>query len=332
MSVRIQSKRLFLTYSQCTLSKQTLYDHLLLLSYPIEKLLVAEETHEDGGTHFHAIVIFKSKPNIRNASYFDVRDFHPKWEILRSLADAIKYTTKEDATPLSNFDYKSLCKKGKKEAVDYILKSCDEGTHPDEILVGCIKLFPELLSSATSLGYFIARAAKGVHMFLPIYEFNTFALSTTDKARIELWAETVRTMVRGHRIGMRSMWFLGDTRLGKTALARSIGPHWYMQSNWNLTNICDQPGVYGVLDDIEWDFIKNFYKGILGCQSEVDLCDKFYRKKRYQLGYPVIVCTNEAPVVDNSVATWLRGNVDFYKLKSAVTPNSIITPFERFII
>lgn len=326
MPFNFHAKAAFLTYPQCNASKQLLYDHLLKLNHPIEKLLVAQETHEDGNPHFHCLIIFKSKPHIRNERYFDYEGFHPNIQGCRSVRKTIEYITKTDKNPISNFEW--ITTNTKEAAVKFIFEQVELGTHPDEILVECIRAFPNLLTNATSIGHFISRAAKGVTMQLPIYELDSFSLSNTDRDRIKNWRESVSTMDRGVRSNTRSMWFVGPSRLGKTCLARSIGPHWYIGHTWNLTKICDEQGVYGVLDDIEEEWIIKNMKALLGCQKDVSLHDKFYRKKEFKLGYPVIVCTNELPVVTNKQAEWLRVNVDFFCIKNSILPNNPCIDFE----
>lgn len=164
-------------------------------------------------------------------------------------------------------------------------------------------------------------------MQMPLYELGTFSLSESDRNRIEAWREMVATMARGDRATARSLWFVGPTRMGKTCLARSIGPHWYIGHNWNLTKICDEEGVYGVLDDIEDEWLIRNMKALLGCQKDVSLHDKFYRKKEFKLGYPVIICTNELPTVNNKQAEWLRSNVDFYQINNSILPNNLCIDF-----
>lgn len=331
MTFKFQGKHCFLTYPRCDAGKQAIYDHLLALSFPVDRLLVAEEKHEDGGQHIHAYLAFKSRPCIRNQHYFDIRGFHPNIQTVRRVRDVINYITKEDGDPLSNFEWKDK-KSAKAEAVQSIMAQIEQRKHPDEILVDVINSHPELLLGSTAISHFIQRASKGISMSMPIYELSTFSLSHVDKARIELWSSQVANMERGDRTGARSMWFIGPSRMGKTCLARSIGNHWYMQTNFNLTNICDEEKVYGVLDDIDWDILSKFFKGLLGCQKDVDLHDKFCRKKRFTLGYPVIICTNEPPILSNEQAQWLRKNVDFYKINHSVLPNSPVINFEKYNI
>lgn len=110
------------------------------------------------------------------------------------------------------------------------------------------------------------------------------------------------------------MWFIGPSRFGKTALARSIGRHWYMQGVWCIDNLSDEEHVYGVLDDIPWESLRFQYRSLLGCQKDVTYTDKYRAKKTFQMGYPVIVCTNELPEFSNEEKNWLRVNVDFYDI------------------
>lgn len=330
MSFRLNAKAVFLTYPRCSINKQSIYDHLLSLHHPVDKILVAQEHHEDGGLHIHALIIFKSKINIRNERYFDFESYHPNIQGCRSVKKTIEYITKTDTEPISNFNWKE--RDDPEAAVKFILEQVEQGVNQDEILVECIKSNPSLLKSASNIGYFITRASRGIRMQMPIYELSSFSLSITDYHRIKEWGDNIRTMDRGQRTTARSMWFMGPSRLGKTCLARSIGPHWYCGHNWNLAKICDEEGVYGVLDDIEEDWLLKNMKALIGCQRDVSLHDKFWRKKEFKLGYPVIICTNNPPTVSNEQANWLRSNVDFYFINHSILPDNECFDFSLYNI
>lgn len=55
---KFRARKLFLTYPQCEDSKEDLYDFLLktLENKGITQMVIAQETHQDGGHHLHAYV------------------------------------------------------------------------------------------------------------------------------------------------------------------------------------------------------------------------------------------------------------------------------------
>lgn len=54
----------------------------------------------------------------------------------------------------------------------------------------------------------------------------------------------------------------------------------------------DDDAKYMVMDDFEWKYVPN-KKQLIGCQAEVELTDKYVRKKTKKWGKPVIYLCNE---------------------------------------
>ena len=145
---------------------------------------------------------------------------------------------------------------------------------------------------------FVDRMAKPVMLHEPLRDFNAtnfpglfrdvHLLGIFTGFRLQLFADN------DERLGRKSLWITGASRLGKTVLARSLGEHWYMNSSWNL-EAHDDRASYGILDDIEWESMKRYYKGILGCQTDITVTDKYKKKSKIRHGVPVIVITNNLP-------------------------------------
>jgi len=76
---RIQSKQLFLTYSQCPLDGADVANRLtnLLTPYGIICSRVGTEQHQDGGNHLHCFFKLNSRFETRNQRFFDLDDYHP---------------------------------------------------------------------------------------------------------------------------------------------------------------------------------------------------------------------------------------------------------------
>lgn len=76
MSFRIQSKNIFLTYSNVEQQGWDAFTKEELLEFLSSKcpggyVIVCQEQHEDGSPHFHAVMQFRRKPDIRNSRFFD---------------------------------------------------------------------------------------------------------------------------------------------------------------------------------------------------------------------------------------------------------------------
>lgn len=85
---------MFLTYAQCTLDLETVKFHLTLKPH-VKYAIICEEKHEDGNTHFHAVISFTKKMDFRNPRHFDIESFHPKIEPVKSLAKSVNYVKKD---------------------------------------------------------------------------------------------------------------------------------------------------------------------------------------------------------------------------------------------
>jgi len=53
---------------------------------------------------------------------------------------------------------------------------------------------------------------------------------------------------------------------------------------------------YLVIDDVQWESLTKFYKGIVGAQTEVTLTDKYRKKTRITWGCPCIILCNRLPL------------------------------------
>lgn len=328
MSFRLQARHVLLTYSQCPLDKDKVFDHLSLLTN-ILHILVGQESHQDGHPHLHVYVGFQTKPNIRDQKFFDIEGFHPNIAI-RPKKIAIQYVTKQDKNPKGNFEWEQGSKI--QQAYKKIMQCKEEGKSSNEIFHQAIAVDNSLIRCATSLSFYIKQLEYKPVGSSARFPMESFSLSVLDEARLAIWSNKVATMQRGDRRACRSLWFLGPSMFGKTSLARSLGNHWYMQNMWNIEKICDNDNYYGVLDDISWDSIKLSYKSILGRQMEVELCDKYKKKQTFLLGYPAIVCTNTLPEFTTDERDWLKENVDFIVINHSVLPSNPVHHFEKINI
>ena len=90
----------------------------------------------------------------------------------------------------------------------------------------------------------------------------------------------------------KSLILWGASRLGKKEFARVIDKHWYMCTDWDVTQV-NADSKYGVIDDIPSERFL-YWKSFLGYQRQFTVTDKFY-KKQIIWGKPVIWLSNDDP-------------------------------------
>lgn len=91
---KFDSQSFFLTYAQCDLEIQTLYDWLASLQ-TLVWCRIAKEKHADGQPHLHAVGRYQKRVQTRNARHFDIQGFHPNIQGVRSVLKSLAYVAKD---------------------------------------------------------------------------------------------------------------------------------------------------------------------------------------------------------------------------------------------
>jgi len=87
------AQTIFLTYAQCTLTKEELLHHLNLL-FEIKDYAIALELHSDGHPHLHAFLKLERKIHKTTPDFADIEGFHPNITAPRSIKAVITYVQK----------------------------------------------------------------------------------------------------------------------------------------------------------------------------------------------------------------------------------------------
>lgn len=101
MSFRINAKNFFLTYSNVEqqgwleFTKDELATFLNAIP-GVEYVITCREVHEDGSPHFHAVVRFEKKKDIRNNRFFDFNGVHPNIQACQNPSASINYCKKDN--------------------------------------------------------------------------------------------------------------------------------------------------------------------------------------------------------------------------------------------
>lgn len=109
---QLNSSQLFLTYAQCSLTKERA---LALLSdkfmdHDVLEYVVAEEKHANGDPHLHCYFKLGKAWRTRDPLSLDIAGFHGNYQGCRSAKNVMKYCTKEE-NYVANIDVAALLHK-----------------------------------------------------------------------------------------------------------------------------------------------------------------------------------------------------------------------------
>lgn len=316
-SFRFNSQQAFLTYSQAAdLTKEIILNHFKsfsISSHHVVRIVVAMESHEDGGQHFHVYLKFSGKPNSRDPRLFDILDYHPNIQSrIRSVKNVLDYIKKDG-------DFIGFELRGD-EWVEWDCTTTtkrtwgdmfDESKTAEEFLSNVLESFPR----DYALGYdrLESMARKHFRRPTPPYEPPFGKDSFNSVPELEDWYEK---NITDSPLRPQSLILVSPTRYGKTLWARSLGEHFYMCGLFNMDQF-NPDAKYGVFDDIPVEFFKHSYKQWLGCQSDFDITDKYRKKIHVYFGRPAIFLMNPPEyekIPEFWDADWIEGNVVTVKL------------------
>lgn len=98
----MDTKEFFLTWPRCADPKEEIMNGIRLLP-DLEWAFLAQELHQDGTPHIHALLGFTKRKSVKNPDYFDFLTpsrSHANIQKMRSRLDSIAYLKKSDPSPL----------------------------------------------------------------------------------------------------------------------------------------------------------------------------------------------------------------------------------------
>lgn len=123
-------------------------------------------------------------------------------------------------------------------------------------------------------------------------------------------------------IRQKSLVLFGETRLGKTVWARSLGKHIYFCGLYSGAEAMRYKDVeYAVFDDMQLKFVPQ-YKNWLGCQKQFQVKILYKDPVIIDWGKPCIWLSNDDPRLEPHLSEtdiqWLEGNCVFVNLREPI--------------
>ena len=156
-----------------------------------------------------------------------------------------------------------------------------------------------------------------------IQSIDSFPDSGVELSRYTDTAATnnhTKLILRPNQHRPKCLCIIGPSRLGKTLVARSFGPHSYFHGQWNVEQY-NPDGLYNVFDDIKGQLDGFDFKSFMGAQSDVSVTDKYHKKRTIRNGKPAIYLSNKDPLTTRRGREdhpWLHANCIFVYINSPI--------------
>nr|WLJ59197.1 replication initiation protein [Chilli leaf curl virus] len=300
---QIYAKNYFLTYPQCSLTKEEALSQLQNLSTPTNKLFirVSRELHENGEPHLHVLIQFEGKFKCQNNRFFDLvsprrpAHFHPNIQGAKSSSDVKAYVEKDgDFIDFGVFQVDGRSARGgQQSANDAYAEAINSGSKAAALNILREKAPKNYVLQFHNLNANLDR------IFTPPLEVyvSPFCSSSFDQVPEELeeWAAENVVSAAARPLRPVSIVIEGDSRTGKTLWARSLGPHNYLCGHLDLSpKVYSNDAWYNVIDDVDPHYLKHF-KEFMGAQRDWQSNTKYGKPVQIKGGIPAIFLCNPGP-------------------------------------
>ena len=273
---RLRSKKLFLTYPQCTVDPS---EALRQLSAVVSATghVIAREKHADGNSHLHVYLEAAETMVINAAEDLDLTvdgtTYHGNYQAVRSSSAVKKYVTK-DGDFITNLNLEPSTISPWKRARD--AATSDGLSAAIAILEECPKASRDLCINGDRI---IKNLASLSSKKLKItYDLSTFGWT-------EPWDGKTHTLV-----------IYGGTNLGKTSLAKALLPDALLTRHLDKLREYDGTRYTGIiLDDMSFKHLHREAQIALVDRHEDTQVHVRYAVAEIPAGTPVIITTNSLP-------------------------------------
>nr|URM59574.1 replication-associated protein [Tomato yellow leaf curl virus] len=300
---QIYAKNYFLTYPQCSLTKEEALSQLKNLSTPTNKLFirVSREFHENGEPHLHVLIQFEGKFKCQNNRSFDLvsstrsAHFHPNIQGAKSSSDVKAYVEKDgDFIDFGVFQVDGRSARGgQQSANDAYAEAINSGSKAAALNILREKAPKDFVLQFHNLNANLDR----IFQEPPAPYISPFLSSSFNQVpdELEVWVSENVMSSAARPWRPNSIIIEGDSRTGKTMWARSLGPHNYLCGHLDLSpKVYSNDAWYNVIDDVDPHYLKHF-KEFMGAQRDWQSNTKYGKPIQIKGGIPTIFLCNPGP-------------------------------------
>nr|QPN01184.1 Replication associated protein C1 [Tomato yellow leaf curl virus] len=300
---KINAKNYFLTYPNCSLSKEEALSQLKNLETPTNKkyIKVCREFHENGEPHLHVLIQFEGKYQCKNQRFFDLSSptrsahFHPNIQAAKSSTDVKTYVEKDgDFIDFGVFQIDGRSARGgQQSANDAYAEALNSGSKSEALNILKEKAPKDYILQFHNLNSNLAR----IFQEPPAPYISPFPSSSFNQVpeELEVWVSENVMSSAARPWRPNSIVIEGDSRTGKTIWARSLGPHNYLCGHLDLSpKVYSNDAWYNVIDDVDPHYLKHF-KEFMGAQRDWQSNTKYGKPIQIKGGIPTIFLCNPGP-------------------------------------
>nr|AGH27801.1 AC1 protein [Tomato yellow leaf curl virus] len=300
---KIYAKNYFLTYRNCSLSKEEALSQLKNLESPTDKkyIKVCRELHENGEPHLHVLIQFEGKYQCKSQRFFDLvspnrsAHFHPNIQAAKRSTDVKTYVEKDgDFIDFGVFQIVGRSTRGGQQSDnDAYAEALNSGSKSEALNILKEKAPKDYILQFDNLSSNLDR------IFSPPLEVyvSPFLSSSFNQVPDELEEWVADNVVSSAARPWRpiSIVIEGDSRTGKTMCARSLGPHNYLCGHLDLSpKVYSNDAWYNVIDDVDPHYLKHFEE-LMGAQRDWQSNTKYGKPIQIKGGIPTIFFCNPGP-------------------------------------
>ncbi len=292
---RLESKFVFLTFSQCDVKKETAMDRIKTSwGDELEWAIVCEEKHKDGSPHIHCLLAHKLRFRTRLQTYFNcIGGKQCNVEgVTRTLAKVVTYVTKAGDYIEYGID-----------AVEFLRAKAAKRSPRFAIVAALLKAGASVADLYESHGDFVLQHLRKIKEFID--ERRKILQDRKDELERIKWTEPIGVGVQDvviaewlqdnvfkkRQLGDANLWIYGKTGLGKTRLKEQLMDRVRVyvlpyDSNW-----------FDSYEDGKYDLmVVDEFK----CQYTITQMNRLLGSERTTLnrrGKPPLLCRDRLPVL-----------------------------------